>query len=167
MRELSRAERRVKWCGLIPALIALFAWAVSIFVCFIHNRVTTANRGYGAIVVYHDLAIHQGCLCYADYDGDQGETVEPGEFPRWRIEFNWERPRWDFEYRPRTNSARSRWLTIPLWRPFLVLGLGSLLGMRVLRMRARRRLSSGLCSYCGYSLTGNTSGVCPECGKPI
>jgi rubrerythrin len=24
-----------------------------------------------------------------------------------------------------------------------------------------------LCSYCGYDLTGNVSGVCPECGKPI
>jgi hypothetical protein len=28
----------------------------------------------------------------------------------------------------------------------------------------RRRSSSGLCSACGYSLRGNVSGVCPECG---
>ena len=25
----------------------------------------------------------------------------------------------------------------------------------------------GICSSCGYNLTGNVSGVCPECGKPI
>ena len=31
---------------------------------------------------------------------------------------------------------------------------------RELRRRARR------CMGCGYDLTGNTSGVCPECGKP-
>jgi predicted amidophosphoribosyltransferase len=31
---------------------------------------------------------------------------------------------------------------------------------------ARRRLR-GLCGKCGYNLTGNTSGVCPECGTPI
>ncbi len=24
-----------------------------------------------------------------------------------------------------------------------------------------------LCKYCGYNLTGNTSGICPECGTPI
>ena len=32
-----------------------------------------------------------------------------------------------------------------------------------------RRLhgSHGLCHHCGYSLTGNTSGVCPECGTAV
>ena len=28
----------------------------------------------------------------------------------------------------------------------------------------RRRAAGGLCVYCGYDLTGNVSGVCPECG---
>jgi len=27
--------------------------------------------------------------------------------------------------------------------------------------------SGGLCRGCGYNLTGNTSGVCPECGTPL
>jgi hypothetical protein len=26
---------------------------------------------------------------------------------------------------------------------------------------------AGICSGCGYSLTGNTSGVCPECGTSV
>lgn len=26
---------------------------------------------------------------------------------------------------------------------------------------------AGACQKCGYSLTGNTSGICPECGTPI
>ena len=25
----------------------------------------------------------------------------------------------------------------------------------------------GCCHHCGYNLTGNTSGVCPECGTPV
>ncbi|HSZ59657.1 MAG TPA: hypothetical protein VK797_28700 [Tepidisphaeraceae bacterium] len=29
------------------------------------------------------------------------------------------------------------------------------------------RFSQGKCPQCAYSLTGNTSGVCPECGQPI
>jgi hypothetical protein len=32
--------------------------------------------------------------------------------------------------------------------------------------RRRRRRSRGDCLHCGYSLTGNTSGTCPECGAP-
>jgi hypothetical protein len=28
-----------------------------------------------------------------------------------------------------------------------------------------RRIAQGLCGNCGYDLTGNTSGVCPECGR--
>ena len=30
-----------------------------------------------------------------------------------------------------------------------------------------RRIAMGLCPLCGYSLTGNTSGTCPECGSPV
>jgi hypothetical protein len=30
-----------------------------------------------------------------------------------------------------------------------------------------RRYPEGHCQTCGYNLTGNTSGICPECGKPI
>jgi hypothetical protein len=30
-----------------------------------------------------------------------------------------------------------------------------------------RRPQPGRCSSCGYDLTGNTSGVCPECGTPV
>jgi hypothetical protein len=31
----------------------------------------------------------------------------------------------------------------------------------------RRRNRAGLCATCNYNLTGNTSGVCPECGTAI
>jgi predicted amidophosphoribosyltransferase len=30
-----------------------------------------------------------------------------------------------------------------------------------------RRPPPGLCTDCGYNLTANTSGVCPECGSAI
>ncbi|RIK65234.1 MAG: hypothetical protein DCC65_12975 [Planctomycetota bacterium] len=31
----------------------------------------------------------------------------------------------------------------------------------------RRRLVMNRCVHCGYDLTGNPSGACPECGTPI
>ena len=35
------------------------------------------------------------------------------------------------------------------------------------RMEQRRRRQLGLCLNCGYNLTGNVSGICPECGQPV
>ena len=35
------------------------------------------------------------------------------------------------------------------------------------RMRERNWSRVGLCSGCGYDLTGNVSGVCPECGRRL
>ena len=34
-------------------------------------------------------------------------------------------------------------------------------------LRRYRRRKKGLCVSCGYDLTGNVSGVCPECGTDI
>lgn len=41
--------------------------------------------------------------------------------------------------------------------------LATLSCLALLRPRPR----PGWCPYCNYNLTGNTSGVCPECGKEI
>ena len=37
----------------------------------------------------------------------------------------------------------------------------------VIRTIIRRKPEQGYCQNCGYNLTGNVSGVCPECGTPI
>ena len=53
-------------------------------------------------------------------------------------------------------------VTFPAWAitaPLFLLGLPTV-------RRLRRRPLPGCCHACGYDLTGNTSGVCPECGTP-
>ena len=50
-------------------------------------------------------------------------------------------------------------LTSPLLIPFVILMHGS--------HRHRRRARAGRCVTCGYNLTGNVSGICPECGEAI
>lgn len=52
-------------------------------------------------------------------------------------------------------------LFVPLWIPFLAFGVPSL----VLWWLDRRRPTAGHCPHCGYNLTGNVSGRCPECGN--
>ena len=52
---------------------------------------------------------------------------------------------------------------IPLWLPLLL----TLLVILILVVRNRRRIPVGHCTRCRYDLTGNTSGVCPECGMPL
>src|SRR4029077_8067454 len=85
---------------------------------------------------------------------------------------------------PHSNSALRRWglalpelrvnpipsrgfgmhtdsLTIPLWLPFLVIATPTAL---LWYRDRRRRIPAGHCQKCAYDLTGNVSGVCPECG---
>ena len=57
-------------------------------------------------------------------------------------------------------------LGIPHW--FLTLIFAILPPIWLFKWRKRRRLARvGKCPSCGYDLTGNESGVCPECGKSI
>ncbi|MBN1343421.1 MAG: hypothetical protein JXQ73_12110 [Phycisphaerae bacterium] len=30
-----------------------------------------------------------------------------------------------------------------------------------------KRIPTGHCQHCGYDLTANTTGICPECGERI
>ena len=58
------------------------------------------------------------------------------------------------------------WLAIPDWAIMLANGL-ALTPMLRRRLRQRHRRRHGLCLRCGYNLTGNVSGICPECGTSI
>lgn len=51
---------------------------------------------------------------------------------------------------------------LPIWLPLFA----SLFTAILLRTRRDRR-RPGHCTSCGYDLTGNVSGVCPECGTPL
>jgi hypothetical protein len=60
-------------------------------------------------------------------------------------------------------DASARALRLPYW--LIVIGSAALPAARLAgRRRWQRRLARGLCPGCGYDLTGNVSGTCPECG---
>lgn len=69
-----------------------------------------------------------------------------------------------------TNNTYTIWLSdciFPVWAPIVVLmGYPVVRLMRgPLRTYCRRR--RGLCLGCGYDLTGNMGGRCPECGRAL
>jgi hypothetical protein len=59
----------------------------------------------------------------------------------------------------------SRTVSLPLWLVAAAFAVLSLIrGGRFILVRRRKRFG---CKKCGYLLTGNTSGTCPECGTVI
>jgi len=72
-----------------------------------------------------------------------------------------------------SSRGLATWIGVVLWS-FVAVGIVALqVGVvlwdcrRRVRLRLREMLSkrgSMLCGACGYDLTGNTSGICPECG---
>ena len=59
-----------------------------------------------------------------------------------------------------TPSYLSRWFILPV-------GVALSVAVAFKPMRRWRRKRRGLCLDCGYDLTGNASGACPECGVRI
>ena len=61
-------------------------------------------------------------------------------------------------------------LRVSLWYPTTVAAVIALVPAArscVLARRRRARRRRGACSRCGYDLTGNVSGLCPECGEKL
>jgi hypothetical protein len=65
-----------------------------------------------------------------------------------------------------TRPLAVRWtataVTVPCWSLLLLASVPTAFGWW-----SGRRFPSGHCPTCGYDLTGNVSGVCPECGTAV
>jgi hypothetical protein len=87
---------------------------------------------------------------------------------RWRElagDFSWQTVSSALGLRAPTSQQRPgmQVYSLPYWIPFLVVAVPT----GYLFWCDRRRQPPGHCRVCGYNLTGNVSGVCPECGVPI
>ncbi|MFN0135000.1 MAG: hypothetical protein ACKVS9_02665 [Phycisphaerae bacterium] len=65
-------------------------------------------------------------------------------------------------YHARAATLNSQF-QMPTWLALAVLAAASIAVWFLFRPRRRK----GHCRQCHYNLTGNTSGVCPECGTPV
>ncbi len=134
-----------KWVGLGLSTTVAVGWvaAVFLFVC-----VSTSHG---------NICFSDGCVELAS-KGGRG----PFGICAW---FNQQRDvrllpgyeHWDyFDY--------TKHLYVPMWCILLAVAIPTLVLWRVDRRQLHGRCRR--CWRCGYNLTGNTSGVCPECGEP-
>ena len=67
----------------------------------------------------------------------------------------------------RAKNYYVREVALPFWAILAALALYPTVAFIRGPLRRHRRQKKGLCLQCGYNLTGNTCGFCPECGEAI
>ena len=152
MKRRSRTRRVLKWVGLLGCMLIVASWGVSSFGMITWDRYDgTLNRQYlfgqGRVRLYHStgsLLDNSGW----HITGFRYESVAK------RLGLGLPQIFW-------RRSPRIRMLQIPIW----LLVLMAAIPTAILWYRDRRP-PKGHCQTCGYDLTGNVTGVCPECGAP-
>jgi hypothetical protein len=74
---------------------------------------------------------------------------------------------WDTPLMPVVGHGASGIIAcFPLWLPLAVFGVPTAV-LWWHAWREHRRIPPAHCQHCGYDLTGNVSGRCPECGTVV
>lgn len=152
----SRVHRIAKWTGVVVCCLfaVLTMWSHFWVVSWRYDRTTIGSFMNGTLTVARHAP---RSLMYGP--GDQFPIFQD-QVPWWSVDrhsepyFRW-RPWW-WRSGPRFS------LMVPAWTTFLLLGLPT-----AYLFYLDRRSPRGHCQSCGYNLTGNESGACPECGNRI
>ena len=139
-----RARKIGKWSGVVACVLIVLAWNASV----------RFDGGYAFQRTYIGLA--NGCLVLDTWARGPSGWINLG----YRLMPN--PTRWTpLFWTPRNRARGGCILWLPLWIPLLL----TMIPTTFLCWRDNRR-PPGHCASCGYNLTGNVSGVCPECGGP-
>lgn len=144
MPRAARVRRIAKWTGLVLVLCVgmVVVWVMSIG-CLI--RYDSQNV---------EFLIYSGCV----------QFTMPNPLPNrgWtfhRKPFN-ELLLWGEVFKITVGNRVFRSARIPVWIPFGLIAIPT-----AYLLYRDRRPPPGQCKRCRYDLTGNESGVCPECGE--
>ena len=124
-----------------------------------------------------EVAIHRGSVAAGvrhfdlliDARALQSEVVMLGGRLSFRLmspRHAWPWKRWGLTWQLNPGGRPIQQVFFGAWIPATLFGAAAYILARPL-LAARRRRRHGLCVSCQYDLTGNESGVCPECGSPI
>jgi len=146
----SRTRRFLKWTGAGLSVAILAAWSFSLW--------------YGVYLVStprNSILISAGSLIGESAPIERKFGVRSGTYSHPWVGFGLSVPRVDTinicVHYPEYDLIVS---TLPLWIPLFLTAIPT----AWLWHRDRRRILPGHCTHCGYDLTSNTSGACPECG---
>jgi len=164
MARLRCTKRIPKWGGLMLTLVLASAWAVSFLLDFGYSStrcLLQVRLVAGTCFVYRPDAPCIGDTLYVHIRSFSRKSANPEPV------FSWVWCTWGSQTLPyRVNvggEARNlsySFFNVSLWIPFLLVAIPTVF----IWWRDRRRIPPGHCQKCGYNLTGNISGVCPECG---
>ncbi len=163
MRRRSRTRRVAKWVGACLSVLILVAALISL-----RYTVSCWSRSGDSVGWLATGGMH---LVLTSRTGPKLDAAEARPDASWGIHitrntgrllpgWGWRPHAW---YDSLAGGGTEFFIWIPLWLPFVICALPSCL----LWWLDRRRTRAGFCVECGYDLTGNVSGRCPECGTPI
>ncbi len=140
-----RTRRIAKWIGVVACVLLAVAWVGSAwFTVFWANNCTAIFTKGGAIHLNNAYPAYGGPLGWSFW-GPTGVDSRPVLLP----------------HRYSSPGFPLR-IAIPLWIPLLIFAVPTFI-----LWRRDRRHPPGHCQRCGYDLTGNVSGRCPECGEAV
>jgi hypothetical protein len=156
-----RKWRVLKRAGLISCLLIVLAGAVTAFFRLTYRTSTTAPLAqlmgwtrYESLVSV-TLAGGELQVFYGDDWLDEGEKLG------WDVQpiasLGWGDLDWVI-----SGGLEEIQLALPLWILLVIVAIPT-----AFLFWRDRPIPPGHCRKCGYNLTGNVSGVCPECGKPV
>jgi hypothetical protein len=144
-RKRVRPWHRLKWAGLAASL--------ALFVVLLAQPIQVITKNAA-------LWVFNGCVII--FHQPVGPGIEADTWQNRMISFAN-----DVGFTPQYRSVTLRTeklisMSVPLapLLPLLVIATAVL-------WRLDRRFPLGRCQKCGYNLTGNVSGVCPECGRAV
>ncbi|MFQ5805658.1 MAG: hypothetical protein ACE5I3_04325 [Phycisphaerae bacterium] len=136
MRRRSRTRRVLKWAAAVVCLVLVAACGPWSLFYGTGPWWVDVGTAYVELCVFWELSGTEGLLWWFDGTYNLKALLPRGE----------------------RDPIRTR-IAIPIW-PLLAVAAT----MTVLLFRSDRRFPPGKCQNCGYDLTGNLSGRCPECG---
>jgi hypothetical protein len=151
----NRLRRIAKWLGTALAGIIIAAWFLTI----------PLLSGQRLRFIYHRRA---NFWCFERGALEWTHLAEPqSSMPGWTVQRLSSRHS-SYTYGIRLPSRQHfssgfKSYALPLWLPLAFIGLPTAL---LWYLDRRPRVPPGQCPSCNYNLSGNTSGICPECGTP-
>ncbi len=143
-----RLRSTCKWGGVTLCVLLFALWFASGWY-MIKLRLGTIYNPYGHLRFFSGTAEY-----YSREWATYQSFIDPSRSEITRLygrRYQW----WAFEQTSMGNVT-----AFPIWLPFLAIALPT----GFLFWSNHRQGRPGHCAACGYNLTGNTTGRCPECG---